>query len=172
MGWKAQSRNCYKARDSGAQADRGTPDYQGSERQKPGGQGFTGITKKQRKTGFWGPKKNPGIWRSQRVQEVGMRMCRDEGAHWQEREKGGGGRAKNEAGSLSVCPWCRSQLPAAYRPAHRIPDAVRRPTKSLRYLRPCLTLFAASQRPAACPPAAALRGPKSESCDAAGPPSS
>lgn len=100
-----------------------------------------------------------------------MRRYRDEDAHRHARKKEERS-AKSDAGSLSVCSWCRSQLLTAPRLAApglgRGKAAEGAPATS----RPCLTSLAASQRPAASPPAAALRGPKSKSRGAAGAPSS
>lgn len=100
-----------------------------------------------------------------------MRRCRDEDAHQHARKKEEG-RAKSDAGSMSVCPWCRSQLLTA--PQRAAPGLGRgkaaegAPATS----RPCLTSLAESQRPATSLQAAVLRGPKSKSRGAAGAPSS
>lgn len=100
-----------------------------------------------------------------------MKRCRGEGAHPHAR-KGGGDvqRAKlvpclsapgADGNSLPRAAWPR-QVPGGGEAAEGGAPATSGP---------CLTLFAASPRPAARQPAAALRGPKSEWRGAAGTPS-
>lgn len=56
MGWEAQSRNCWSEEAVGRRRTEG-PQTVRAARAKPGREGLGGITKQQRKTGFWGPKK-------------------------------------------------------------------------------------------------------------------
>lgn len=96
--------------------------------------------------------------------------CGQEGVPRQVRENGlwgrRGGRVKSGGNPLYAC---RSQLLTARRLASPGPRGAKAADGAAATSGPWLTLFAASRRPAARPPAAALRGPKSKSRAAGAP---
>lgn len=129
------------------------------------------MTKKHRKAGFWGPRRTQASDGARRTGRTGCEGVKDEGAHQHAGEKeGAAGKTKLVPCSSAPLPLVQIAIP------RRAPRSARSggreaadgaPVTS----GPCLTLLAASWRRAACPPGAALRGPKRESRGAAGAPS-